>query len=130
MFRAAASYGRAGARYRNVDVTTKIEGASPHRLVGILFEELLTSIASTVAATRSRDLSRRGETQSRSLAILQALDSSLDFEKGGEIAKLLASVYGEVRRLLLEGVRENDASHTEEARKLIAEIASAWDAIG
>ena len=130
MFRAAASYGKAGAQYRNVDVTSKIEGASPHRLVGILFEELLISIAATVAATRSRDLSRRGESQSRSLAILQALDSSLDFEKGGDIAKLLASVYGEVRRLLLAGVNENDATHTDEARKLIAEIASAWDAIG
>jgi len=129
MFKAAASYGKAGAHYRNVDVTTRIEGASPHRLVGILFEELLTSIAALAAAMRNRDYGRRGEAQSRSLAILQTLDSSLDFEKGGEIAPLLASVYGEVRRLLLAGVRENDDRAADEARKLIAEIASAWDAI-
>jgi len=130
MFGAAARYGKAGAQYRNVDVSTRIEGASPHRLVGILFEELLTSIALTAAATRNRDLERRGESQSRSLAILQALDSSLDFEKGGEIAGMLASVYGEVRRLLLAGVRENRPEPLEEARKLIGEISSAWDAIG
>jgi flagellar protein FliS len=130
MFSSAARYGRAGAQYRNVDVTTRIEGASPHRLVGILFEELLTSIAETAAASRARDLVRRSETQSRSLVLLQALDSSLDFEKGGEIATMLASVYAEVRRLLLAGVRESNASHTDEARKLVAEIASAWDAIG
>jgi len=130
MVRSAARYGKAGAQYRNVDVTTRIEGASPHRLVGILFEELLSAIAATAAATRGRDLARRSETQSRSLVLLQALDSSLDFEKGGEIATMLASVYAEVRRLLLAGVRENDAARTDEARKLIGEIASAWDAIG
>ena len=130
MFRSTAQYGRAGAQYRNVDVTTRIEGASPHRLVGILFEELLTSIAATAGASRARDRARRSESQSRSLVLLQALDSSLDFEKGGEIAAMLASVYGEVRRLLLEGVRESDAARTDEARKLIAEIASAWNAIG
>jgi flagellar protein FliS len=130
MYTSAAQYGRAGAQYRNVDVTTRIEGASPHRLVGILFEELLTSIAQTAAATRARDLARRSESQSRSLVLLQALDSSLDFEKGGEIATMLASVYAEVRRLLLAGVRDGDAAHADEAHKLIAEITSAWNAIG
>lgn len=126
----ATAYGRAGAHYRNVDVTTRIEGASPHRLVGILFEELMTVIAATKSAIVRRDMARRAESQSRALAILSALEASLDHEKGGEIADMLATVYREARRLLVEGARDPDGATLDEARKLIAEIATAWDAIG
>ena len=34
----------AGARYRTVDVAAQVEAASPHRLVGILFDELVKTI--------------------------------------------------------------------------------------
>lgn len=130
MYGKAANYGRAGAHYRNVDVSTRIEGASPHRLVGILFEELLTSIATTRAAITRNDAARRSEGHSRALAILQALESSLDFERGGEMASMLSSVYREATRLVLKGVRDSDFAAIDEARKMIGEITMAWDAIG
>lgn len=126
----AFAYGRAGAQYRNVDVATRIEGASPHRLVGILFEELLTAISAMKSAAVQRDPLRRSEAQARALAILTALESSLDFDRGGDIATLLSSVYREARRLLVVATREDGTESLDEARKMLAEIAGAWSAIG
>jgi flagellar protein FliS len=126
----AFAYGRAGAQYRNVDVATRIEGASPHRLVGILFEELLTAISGMKSAALQRDPLRRSESQARALSILTALESSLDFERGGDIAMMLSSVYREARGLLVTAAREDGAASLDEARKMLAEIAEAWSAIG
>jgi flagellar protein FliS len=38
MYMAQSRFGAARARYQNVDLTSRIEGASPHALVAILFE--------------------------------------------------------------------------------------------
>ena len=79
---------------------------------------------------RQGDLARRGPRQARALSILHALETSLDFAGGGEIAEGLASIYRESRRLTLQGVRENDPLWIDRAGDLIAEIAAAWTSIG
>lgn len=129
MYKPFGTYGRAGAQYRQVDVTTRVEGASPHRLVAILYEELLGAIATMGQAIRIGDIIRRGESQSKALAIVGGLEASLDFEKGGEIAGMLLSIYAEVKRLLIRAAREASMEASDAARKLVGEIATAWNAI-
>jgi flagellar protein FliS len=68
--------------------------------------------------------------QARAMSILIALESSLDFDKGGEIAMGLAQIYREARRLLLLSAKERSPEHAEQARDIIAEIADAWNQIG
>lgn len=132
MYRTASAfaYGGAGARYRTVDMSSRLEGASPHRLVAILFEELLRAIETAQAADRQGDRGKRAERQARALSILHALEGSLDFEKGGEIATSLSSIYREGRRLISEGGRESRPELVEQARAMLAEIAGAWESIG
>lgn len=125
----AQAYG-AGARYRKLDVASKVEGASPHRLIGILFEELSMSLEATAAAQRLGDVARRGPRQARAISILHALEASLDFDRGGEIAQGLAAIYREARRLTVAGVQENAPDRIDQARQMIAEIADAWGSIG
>lgn len=131
MFGSAARsrYAPAGTHYRNVDVMTRVEGASPHTLVAILYEEALTRMASLKAALLNGDASRRGESQARVLAILAALDAGLDHDKGGEVAGLLAQVYAEAHRLVVAAVQAGDAALVDKARSIVADIASAWDQI-
>ena len=122
---------RAGtARYQSVDISSRIEGATPYRLVQIMYEELLKALDAMAFATARGDYVKRGERQSKVLAILTGLETSLDFEKGGEIATGLVTIYREARRLVLAGGREGDARHVAAARDMISEISSAWDAIG
>lgn len=126
---ARARYATPGARYHNVDVTTRIEGASPHRLVALLYEELLTRLATLKSALATGDIARRTDSQTRVLAIFTALETGLDHEKGGEVAGMLSKIYAEGRRLIGVAVRDNSAVPLDECRKIVAEIATAWDAI-
>lgn len=119
----------AARSYRSIDIASRIESANPHGLVAILFEELLKSMDAMVAAMRRRDFSQRAMRQGRALSILQALDISLDFEQGGDIARDLSLIYRHARRLTMDGSRTNDLAQVEEARAMMGEIASAWEAI-
>ncbi len=122
---------RAGtARYQSVDIASRIEGATPHQLVQIMYEELLKALDAMAFATSRGDYVQRGQHQSRALAVLTGLETSLDFDKGGQIAVDLVAIYREARRLVVAGGRENDARMVTQAREMIQEIASAWDAIG
>jgi flagellar protein FliS len=120
----------ARASYRTVQTSSLVEGANPHRLVGILFDELLKALDAMAAAARRRDFAQMGSTQARVLSVLLGLESTLDFREGGDIARNLAAIYRESRRLILRGGRECEAEHVIQARTLLATIAEAWEAIG
>lgn len=130
MYRAAGQFGGAGARYRNIENASRVDGASPHKLIAILFEELLRAVEATRVAMERGDIARQADRQARALSILQALDASLDMERGGEVAANLSRIYREGRRLIAAGAREKRPDMIIRARDMLAEIASAWDNIG
>ncbi len=122
---------RAGtARYQSVDISSRIEGATPHQLVQIMYEELLKALDAMAFATARGDYVQRGQHQSKVLAVLTGLETSLDFDKGGQIAVDLVAIYRETRRLVVAAGREGDARLVTQAREMIQEIASAWEGIG
>ena len=116
-----------GARYGAIDLAGRIESASPHGLVAILFEELGVAIT-LVAGCKNPQL--QAQALSRALNILQSLDGSLDYERGGEVAQTLSRVYDQARTLLLTGVREGQPERIAQAGSIIAEIADGWRQIG
>src|SRR3546814_2211655 len=85
----------ASRRYAAIDTGSKVEGANPHQLVKILFDELLLAIDSSIVADKAGDRSKCSEKQARALSILHALESSLDFDKGGQVALGLAQIRSE-----------------------------------
>lgn len=122
-------FGSPRASYQTIDLNSRIEGASPHKLVGILFEELLKGLDAMIVAAERRDTAQLALRQSRALSVLGGLHGSLDMEKGGEIAASLASIYREARRLALKGGKECNPAPIGQARAMLAEIAVAWDSI-
>lgn len=122
--------GAASRRYAAVDTGSRVEGANPHQLVKILFDELLLAIDASIISDRKGDRGKCSEKQARALSILHALESSLDFEKGGKVAVGLAQIYREARRLIVAGLQARSAAEMHEARNIISEIADAWSAIG
>lgn len=129
MYVSRGRFSAASASYKSVDLVSRIEGASPHQLVQVMYEELLKALDAMAVAARRNDFTQRGERQSRALAILTGLETSLDFEKGGEIATGLVAIYREARRLVIAAGRENDANRIQQARDMLYEISSAWDAL-
>lgn len=122
--------GSAARRYAAVHSGSRTEGATPHGLVKILFDELLLALDAAALAERQGDRMKVSDKQARAMSILFALESSLDFDKGGDVATGLAQVYREARRLLLVGAKERSADPVDQARAIVAEIADAWSQIG
>lgn len=116
-------------RYAAVQTGSRVEGASPHELVRILFDELQLAMEACSLALDHGDGTKASDKQLRALSILHALDSSLDFDKGGDVAISLAQIYREARRLLLVAQDSQDAAHVRAAQAIIAEIAGAWNQI-
>ena len=129
MYMAPSRFGAARASYQAIDVTSRVEGASPQQLAGILFEELMKGFDAMLAAGVKRDRAQIASHQARVLSILGGLEGSLDMVRGGEIAQSLSLIYREARRLTLQGGRECDVEPLKRARAMLAEIASAWSEI-
>ena len=122
--------GGAKLRYQSVDVESQILGASPHRLIGILFEELMKALEIMAAAQRAGIRAKAIDKQARASNILLALETSLDFRNGGEIAVNLAKVYREARRLVAQAGRDSRPELVDLARSYLVDIVDAWEAIG
>jgi flagellar protein FliS len=130
---ANAGYANARARYATIDIASKVEGASPHQLIAVLYEEVLKTLDTlAVGLAANGTLSREGLIQRRSRAnsILLGLEGSLDHAQGGELARGLSAIYREARRLIGAGVTGHDPKSIIQAREMIAEIAVAWAKIG
>ena len=114
--------------YTDVALQARVLGASPHELVAILFDEALLALSVAARAVDRGDLSLAATRRERAVAILGALQASLDFEQGGSLAHALARVY----RAAAQRVRDADPNDTEailEARGWVDDIATAWTAI-
>ncbi len=116
------------AIYRQVDQSSRVEGASAHGLVAILLDEALVQID---AMAHGLDRGRPAhDAQARAQAILHALEASLDHRTGGTTATLMAQVYREARRCLTRAATEIDPFWCKQARLTVGPIADAWREIG
>jgi flagellar secretion chaperone FliS len=120
----------AGHHYHQIDAASRVEGASPHALVSVMFEEALRALDSTQAAVRSMDVRVMRDQRHKALSILLALEASLDFRAGGDLAISLARVYREASRLIRDPNLINNPANLSNARAMIGELAEAWFAIG
>lgn len=124
------SYAQGYARhYKNIAVQTATESGSPHRLVQMLFAGAIEKIVVAKGHLDRGEIPQKGQNISWALSIIESLRSSLDTEKGGEIAVNLDALYGYMIRRLLESNMANDGMGLDEVVSLLREIKAAWDAI-
>jgi len=67
---------------------------------------------------------------SRAISIIYALQSSLDFEKGGDIASNLFQLYEYSRVKLIEDLGKGVSNGSPQAIQAIAGIRDAWEEMG
>jgi flagellar protein FliS len=119
----------ANQHYRNVELQSRVASASPHGLVGLLYEELLRSL-DLLGATVGRGTPVSGNVYHvKALSIIIALESSIDFNNGGDLAGVLQRIYRSAARTLNQAARTNDIAEITEVRSAISEIAYAWAAL-
>ena len=121
---------RSANAYRTVGLETSVAGASPHQLVGLLFDALQQSLATAKGAIQSGEISTKGRAISRAVRILEeGLKAGLDAKKGGELAANLGSLYDYCIFKTTEANLRNDVAMLDEVIALIQPVADGWSQI-
>lgn len=121
---------RKGAhQYAQMNKQTGVEGANPHQLIGMLYQGALDNLQQALGCIERKDFEGRGRHLGRVITILGGLQSFLDHEKGGEIAKNLDGLYEYMTVRLYDASREKNREPVEEVIKLLREVKSGWDGI-
>ncbi len=118
---------RARNRYQVLDLSSRMEGASPHRLVSILYEELQNALAGAIRAREGGQDVAANSQMARAKSILAALEAGLDFDRGGTLATTLCGIYRAMQRQLAN--TPNDVEKLNEVRSGVANLAESWRAL-
>jgi flagellar secretion chaperone FliS len=119
--------------YVNTERQALGEADDPHFVVLMMFDALLKSLSlfkENVSAKDGPHLELKSDSFSRALTIIYALQSSLDFEKGGSISENLFSLYEFSRQQILSDMRLGEPNGTGDAIDVLTDIREAWAQIG
>jgi flagellar protein FliS len=108
---------------------TAVETASPARLIVMLYDGAIRFINEAAHAMRQRDYEAQNAKLQRAQKILAELISSLDFDKGGEIAENLFRLYTYMYNQLVEANINDSRDRLEHVVHLLSELREAWDTI-
>jgi flagellar secretion chaperone FliS len=122
------SPGHAGANaYARVGVETGVMGASPHRLIVLLYQGARQAIAQARMHLQQGNVPERGMAISKAIRIIESgLQQSLNLEVGGEIAERLNALYSYMARRLLEANIKQSETMLVEVDGLLATLEEAW----
>jgi flagellar protein FliS len=116
--------------YSRVGVETGVDGASPHKLVSMLFDGYFESLMLASAALATGQTELKGREIGRAVRIVEeGLKASLDLSAGGALAADLSELYAYVTLRLTHANLKNDAAALEECRALMKPLHDAWQSI-
>ena len=124
----------AGA-YARLGMETRAMSASPHQLIMMLFDGVITTIGMARHHIASGDAIARGNAISKAISIVDnGLKASLDAKAAGaagaELVTNLSALYDFVIRRLLFANLHHDVKALDEAEAILENLASAWREIG
>jgi len=122
---------RAASAYAKVSLETGVSDADPHRLILMLFDGALFSIATASAAIERNDIPGKGQAISKAIEIINdGLKISLDYEAGGELAERLGALYDYMTSRLIYANIHSSRPTLDEVGGLLRDIKGAWESIG
>ena len=93
--------------YKAVGIKDDLAVADPHRVIQLLMQGALENIAKAKGAIERKDFAVKSATISKAMAIISALQGSLDMDAGGEISDNLWSLYDFMINHLVLASRES-----------------------
>ena len=124
------------ARYQTVRSHGQVADASPARLVQIVYEHILTNLA-TAQGCMGRihnnmpfhDVVTKCKAMSKALRLIGHLDATLDMQQGAKISENLHNLYLYMMGRLTTANANNDAAIVAEVANLVRTIKQGWDGI-
>lgn len=116
--------------YQRVHVETSVTDASPHRLVGMLFDGALDAISAARGDLARGDLASKGSRIGRAVRIVEeGLRGGLDHQAGGSVAANLDPLYAYIVKRLTHANLYNDDAALSECAELLGPLRDAWAAM-
>lgn len=115
--------------YQRVSTQTSITDADPHRLVQLLYSGAIERINMAQSRIQARDYAGKARLINKAIEIIAGLRLFLDFERGGDLAARLESLYDYMERALLEASARNDLARLDEVLILLRSVKQGWDGI-
>jgi len=111
--------------YRQTNVVT----ADPGRLILMCYEGAIGSLKIAKEKYISKEYEAKAEAVQKAQTIIGELMKALDFERGGEVAGNLDSLYNYMLRRIIEGDVKRDVRAFDEVILMLEELESAWKEI-
>ena len=103
-----------------------VRSATPIELVVILFDTVIEDMRQAVSATQAGDLEARAVAIRHAMLVLQQLQGTLDFEKGGQVARQFEQFYNLVRAKLLEAQMRHSPELMQQQIQFMLEVRDCW----
>jgi len=103
-----------------------IRGATPIELVVVLYDSALEDMRRALLAMQKNDVETRSRQIAHALIVLQQLQGTLDFERGGNAARQFEQFYSLVRAKLLEAQIRNSPETLREQIRYFSEVRECW----
>jgi flagellar protein FliS len=108
---------------------TEIESRTPLELVVMLYDGALRFLREARAAIERRDVRARRDAVARALAIVSELQSTLDMDAGGDLARRLDQIYSYVTARVTDASFAQNVEPLDEAIRILVPLRDAWAAI-
>jgi flagellar secretion chaperone FliS len=108
---------------------TRVLSADPVDLIAMAYEFAILRVHEARRALAKGDIAERCKAISKTIAILAELESSLDYELGGEIAYNLGRLYRYMTGRLTQATIRQEDEPLAEVESLLETLAAAWQSI-
>ena len=116
-------------QYKMVSLQATIRNANAYKVIQTLMGNALDKIGKAIFFINENKTAEKGLQISLAITTLDALQASLDLDKGGEIAANLSALYNYMVDKLVIANINNDIKILNEIRGLLNTIKSGWDGI-
>ncbi len=121
--------GQARMHYEAMSYSSRIEGASPHELVTILYEELVLALTLLAFSMRAQDSLKTNAQFGRASGIIHALEAGLDHDLGGTLAESLSAIYRSARTEMMVARETANPDRIERLAQAFTDMNDSWKKI-
>lgn len=126
-------YGRNLRAYKKTSIDADLAVADPYRVIQLLYEGLLSSIAKARFAIEKKDIERKASEIDRAIRIVGALRAGVQYDPNNEtqrkIGENLINMYAVWNDRLIRASAKLDVKPLDELTGYVVMVKNAWDKI-
>lgn len=116
-------------QYQSIATQSRIDEATPHRLIQLMMERALAKIGLAKTQIQQGQVQDKGNSITDAIGIINGLQASLNHSADKRMSENFDALYAYMMRRLLQANLKNDTGILDEVSNLLRELKEAWDAI-